>query len=519
MYAVRATILLLALQLLSRCLGIIREIAIAWRFGASASTDAYFVAFSIPNAFYVVVGTSLTAVIVPLLAKYEAQGQHHESMRVASLAINVVLLFIGMLALGGILGASKIAWALGGGFSAATLKLTTQFTALMMPSIVFLSVAGVMAGLLNCRHIFGPPALGPIALNLVIILGALLAGAGGPRGMLGLVIATVLGSVSFAAIQLFSLRGIGYRHRWTFDIKDPVVKRIFNMLWPVVMLSGFNYLYTIIDFRLASAMTEGSITALNYASKLIQLPQGLFAMAVTTAIFPALSKLVHNAQEDEMASLLVKGLRVIIVLAAPAAVGLAVIGEPLIQLLFQRGAFGAQATTMTSSALLYMTIGLIGFCLNIPLIRAFYALQDLHTPLFVGLFSVGVKFLLSLALGETMKHNGLALATSIAVLLNASILALLMQRRLQCFLDYKFFIFARNVIITACLMGGSVYLLNSFLTTCFQSGSIQLVARLAADIVVGTIVFLLVAWLFRVNEVQELLSRMLPLLKRLHLIT
>jgi putative peptidoglycan lipid II flippase len=501
----RATLLLLALTLLSRALGLVREMVIAWRFGASAETDAFFVAFSIPYAFYAVVGMSLTAVIVPLLAEYQAKGRHDDAMHAASVVVNVVMLSIGTLAVGGMVAAPQIAWILGGGFDQATLNMATQFIVLMMPSIVFMSVAGVLAGILNNRHVFGSPAIGPVVMNIVIILGAIVGGAW--VGIQGLVVATVLGALSFLAVQLPALHRIGYRHRWALSFTDRAVTRIAGSIWPVMLVSGLGFIYILIDFRLASGLAEGSITALNYAWKFIQLPQGLFVVAVTTAIFPALSKLASEARLEEVGNLLRKGLRVIVLLAVPGTMGLMIIGQPLIELLFERGAFDAQATAMTGSALFFLTIGLIGFSLSLPLIRGFYALQDRHTPLVVGSVSVVIKLLLSLWVLGTMQHNGLALATSITALLNASVLGLLLQRRLPGLFDRAFYSFSRRVLLAAGLMGLVVYMLDELLAALFPSVFTMLAARMMVDVVVGAIVFAGMTWLFRLDETRLLVAR------------
>jgi putative peptidoglycan lipid II flippase len=508
----RATLLLLALALLSRVFGLVREMVIAWRFGASAETDAFFVAFSIPYAFYTVVGMSLTAVIVPILADYEAQGRPDEAMRMASLVINVVLISIGALAVAGIVGAPQVAWVLGGGFDEATLKLAAQFTALMMPSIVFMSVAGVLAGILNNRHVFGAPAFGPVAMNLVIIMGAIIGGAW--AGIQGLVVGTVLGALSFALVQLPALRRIGYRHRWAFSLNDKAIVRIAVIIWPVMLVSGFSFLYTLIDFRLASGLTEGSITALNYANKFIQLPQGLFVLAVTTAIFPTLSKLAANARQEEMIALLSKGLRMILLLAVPGTVGLIVVGQSLVELLFQRGAFGTHAAAMTSSALLFLTIGLVGFCVNVPLIRGFYASQDRRTPLLVGLLSVGVKLLLSLGLVRVLQHNGLALATSITILLNASVLAFYLQRKLCGLFDASFFSFVMRLLVAAGVMGLVVFVLDKALVSHLPSGVMMLAGGVLLEVIVGIAAFASMAWLLRLDELRGVITQTSSIMKR-----
>ncbi len=346
----RATVVILALTLLSRFLGLGREMAIAYRFGATGTTDAFLVAFLIPYTFYGVVGMALATVIVPLFAEYAAQGRREEAWRVMSLVVNAVLVVLGGLALLGVAGAPLIAWVLGAGFPEETLQLATVLTAVLMPSIVFMTLAGVFGGILNANNIFGPPAFGPAAMNLAIISAALVGSV--MFGVYALAVGALAGAVLFALVQWPALRHVGFRYSRTLSFREPAVRRVVGLMWPVVLTSGIGSLYLMIDWRLASGLAEGSIAALNYANKLMQLPQGLFVTAVATAIFPTLSRLAAESRLAELAGALRRGMKVILLLAVPGAVGLLVLREPVVALLFERGAFDARATAMTAGGAL-----------------------------------------------------------------------------------------------------------------------------------------------------------------------
>ena len=198
--------------------------------------------------------------------------------------------------------------------------------------------------------------------------------------------------------------------------------QVLSSLWPVFLITSISQVYTIIDLRLASGLAEGSITALNYARKLMQLPYGIFVSAITTAIFPTLSRLVAQESIAEAAATLRKGMKVILLLALPCSIGLGVLRQPITILLFERGAFNSQASAMTAEGLLYYAFGLVGLCLYLPLTRGFFAMQDMRTPFFICLGMVAVKLFLSLAFRASLKHGGLALATSAAISLNAVML-------------------------------------------------------------------------------------------------
>jgi putative peptidoglycan lipid II flippase len=508
----RATVLILALSLLSRFLGLGREMAIAYGFGTGGTSDAFFVAYIIPYIFYGVIGMALTTVIVPVFAEYEAGGRRDEAWRVFSLVTNTVFLAMAALALLGVAGAPFIAGTLGAGFKPETLQLATRLTAVMMPAIVFMTVAGVFAGILNANKVFGPPAFGPAAQNFTIIAGALIGGK--IWGIYGLAGGAVAGAVVLGLVQLPALRYVGFKYYFHMDMKHPEVRRVAVLLLPVILMSGIMQVYTLVDWRLASGLAAGSISALNYANKLMNLPQGLFVTAVATAIFPTLSQLIAENRQGEMARVLQRAMKVILLLGVPGAIGLMVLREPVVTMLFQRGAFDAQSTSMTAGALLFYAIGLAGLCLNLPLIRGFFAMHDTRTPFIISAATLVVKIMLSLVLVRFLQHAGLALATSLTVILNMFIFALILRRRLPGLFDRPFFNFASRVLVSAGLMGFAVYGLDGLLAVRLPGSGLALIARVGTDIIMGAAVFVAAGLILRLDELFNIIRFLYEIIAR-----
>lgn len=493
----RATIIVMIMSGLSRLLGLGRETAIAHQFGATSATDAYLVAYTIPNIFYGVAGLALATVIVPIFAEYVAKGRRDEAWRLCSLVTNALVVFTVAAALVGMLAAPLIVGLLGQGFPPETFNLAVQLTIFMLPSIVFFSLAGLFMGILNANNIFGIPAFGSAAMNIVIIFGALVLGRF--YGVYGLAAGALGGALTMALIQIPVLRRAGFRYHFIFDFRHPEVKRVLALVFPLTLGLSVNQIYLMVDWVLASGLAEGSIAALNYANKLIQLPQSLFVLAISTAIFPTLSKQIAENKPAEMAATLRRGIKVVLMLTIPAGAGILILREPIVTLLFQRGAFDARATEMTAAALLFFSIGLIGLCMVMILSRGFFAMQDTRTPVVITLSTLVVKFGASLALMGYFAHAGLALGTSITALLNMVILAYLLHRRLPV-LTADLLRFLGGVIAAAAVMVLVVHFTDAFLAGVFAGSGMALLIRIILDIIVGALMFFVAGFLLRLDE-------------------
>ncbi len=500
----RATVVVMVMLGLSRVLGLGREAAIAHQFGATYITDAFFVAYTVPNIFYAVAGVALATVIVPIFTEYLTQNRREEAWRLCSMITNALIVFTALGAVAGMFLAPVIVGILGTGFAPETFRLSVQLTMIMFPSIIFFSLAGLFMGILNANNVFGLPAFGSAAMNIVIISAALFLG--GIYGVQGLAFGVVGGAATMAMIQLPVLRKLGFRYKLELNLKHPEVKRVLYLMLPLTLGLSVNQVYLMVDWVLASGLAEGSIAALNYANKLIQLPQSLFVLAVSTAIFPTLSRYVSEGRPQEMAATLRRGIKVVLLLAVPAVAGLVVLRYPIVTLLFQRGAFDTVATEMTAVALLFFSIGLVGHCLVMLVSRGFFAMQDMTTPVYVTVGTLVVKLGASIMLVGPMGHAGLALGTSITALLNTFILLWLLHRRLPDLLNKELIKFASGVMFAALVMALSVYLADFMFARIWADTGIELVIRVASGIFLGTAVFFLAGMLLRLDELNNILK-------------
>jgi len=299
-----------------------------------------------------------------------------------------------------------------------------------------------------------------------------------------------------------ALRRVGFKYTLAFNLRDPAVGEMLKMMAPILIVTGISQIYTMVDLRFASGLEAGSIAVLNYARKLMQLPQALFVASVTTAIFPTLSKLAAEERKTELAAILQKALKVILLLAIPASVGMIVLRNPIVALLFERGAFDLQATVRTADALMYYSLGLFALCVYLPLTRAFYALKDTSTPLWILLGTVGLKILLSYGLVRVLFQCGLALATSLTIMLNAGVLSAILYRRIPKLFAGSFFGFCCKSVLASVLMGVVIYGMDSFIEAYFKTAGWMMVLRVAGEVSVGLVTFLALGWLLKLDELQ-----------------
>lgn len=425
---IRATLVIIIMNLVSKVLGFVRETIIAREYGATYLTDAYNSAYTIPYFLQMVLGMALVTSIVPVMTKYLLRGEQDEAWKIASITMNWTVLMMSLLAALGIVSAGAVVRTITPGFSGETAQLTTTLTMIMFPSIVLMGAGMLMTGILNSRRYFAMAAFAPAFANIIIILAVFSLGY---LGIQYLAWGTLLSMAGYLLIQIPALRKAGFRYVWSWDIRHPDVKNIFANLLPIFLGTAVNQVYLAINRYFASGLGEGSISALNYAGKLMNLPMGIFVLAVSSAIFPTLSEHAAAGNRQNLAKTLNRGLKMVLLVTLPAAAGLMVLSSPVVKLLFERGAFDPTATAMTAEALFYFSIGMFAMAVNMLLTRAYYALGDVRTPLLIGFLSILVNILASQKLTIIMGHSGLATANTIAAVFCTIFLYLLLRRQLK----------------------------------------------------------------------------------------
>ncbi len=429
----RAATLVIGAFILSRALGLGREIIIGRQFGTTRELDAYLAAFRIPDLiFQLIAGGALGSAFIPTFTTYLAHDQEREAWRLASSIINLVLVVLTACAvLAGLLAPWLVETIVVPGFTAGEQALTVQLMRIMLVSPVVFGLSGVIMGILNSRQHFLLPALAPAAYNLSIIGGAVLLAP--TMGIHGLAVGVVVGSFMHLGIQIPQLVRQRMSYSPAIDVSHPGVREVGRLMLPRMLGLATVQINFLVNTFLASTLAEGSLAALNYAWLLMMLPQGIFAMGIATAAFPTFSELAAMGRAEELQAALGETLRLIMFISIPSTVALIVLGEPLIQLLLQRGRFDPSSTQAVAWALQFYALGLVAHSALEILTRGFYSMHDTRTPVAVGAGSMLLNIILSLAFIGRLQHGGLALANSLATVFEIVILLLLIRGRLGGF--------------------------------------------------------------------------------------
>jgi putative peptidoglycan lipid II flippase len=423
---------LMAGTLLSRVLGWVRDKAIYYEFGASARTDAYWLAFNIPDLlYYMLAGGALSAAFIPVFTRYLADKDDETSSHVGSTIANLLMLVspIGIvlwIALAPYL-VKAVAW----GFDPGSEKyrLCVLYSRILAPMVFFTTLSALASGILNSYRHFTAPAIAWCAYNVAIIAAAFLLA---PRmGIPGLCIGVIVGSVLMVVVQAPAVLRCGFRYRPVLDLRHPGVRRIGVLFFPLMISLGISQISLLMMPQiLASFFSEGAVTAVRAANRLIILPLGLFAVSISTAAFPTLTTQAMLEITPEFRRTLAKTLRVILVLAIPSTIALMVLNECIVRTLWSGGDFGEGATAAAAFALFFFAIGLVGHSSIQLLNRGFYALHNTVTPAIVGVATIGLNVALVLWLrGSGIGYGSPAVASSAAVLVNMAVTAYLLRRR------------------------------------------------------------------------------------------
>jgi len=450
--------------LISRILGLIRDSVVAYFFGTQASADAFYVAFRIPNLLRRLLAEgSLTMAFVPVFTESLRQSRE-EGKKVADIVFTYLSILLTLITILGIIFAPQIVRLIAYGFSSSPDKfaLTVYLTRLMFPYIFLVSLMALAMGILNTFKIFGAPSASPILLNLGIIGGAAIASHWFAEPTVGLAVGVLVGGIMQLLLQLPWLSREGMLPRFNFDWRNPALKRIALIMIPSIYGGAVYQVNVLVITLLASFLPNGSVSFLWYADRVNEFPLGLFAVAVATATLPTLSDHAADQNHQAFKETLNYGLRIALSESIPAMIGIWLLAEPIVRVLFQRGEFTAESTIGTAGALRMFAVG-IPFITGVRnVVPAYYAMKDAKTPVIVATVALVVNAIASLVLMKYLSHMGLALSMAIASAANFFMLLYVFRRRMG-------------------LMGGRK-LAMGVLRTCVASLGIILVVMLARHV-------------------------------------
>ena len=425
MNLLRALLAISSLTLVSRILGYVRDFFIARAFGAGLATDAFFVAFRIPNLLRRLFAEgAFSQAFVPVLAEYRNRQPPEETKTLLDGVATVLFVALVIAALIGVVASPLIVYISAPGFSTdpAKFDLTVRMLRITFPYIAFISLVAFSAGVLNTWNHFSVPAITPALLNVSFIVTAVFFARYFDPPVVALAWAVFAGGVLQLAFQIPFLVRLGLLPRWRFDIRHPGVQRVLKLMAPAVFGVSVAQISLLINTIFASFLPTGSVSWLYYADRLMEFPAGMLGVALGTILLPSLSKYHASGDEAEYSRLLDWGLRLTFLLALPCAAALAVIALPLVTALFQYGRFSSADAWLTRDALAAYSVGLLGMILVKILAPGFYARQNIRTPVKIGILTLFATQALNLALIVPLRHAGLALAIGLGACLNAALL-------------------------------------------------------------------------------------------------
>ncbi len=480
----RAASVIALATLASRVLGLGREVAIAHQFGASAAYDAFIIAFLIPHLLRKLLAEgALSSAFVPIYASLRA-GDPERASRFASTVGTVAILGFPIIVIAGIWGAPALVSLLADGFDPTKQALAAELTRWTFPFIMLVGLAALVMGVLNSHDHFFAPAFAPVLFNVGLILGAVAIAPYVEPPVMGLAWGVLLGGLGMLGFQLPFLRGrLDFHLRLWLNDED--LKRLFVLMGPTVLGLIVVELNVLVDNKLASRLADGSIASLQYGVRLFQLPLGVFAVAVATALLPRLSRLAEPSSRAQFVETLQTGLRLATLVLVPATVGLLVLGGPIVGVLFEHGAFTVDDSARTLGVLRWLSLGILGYGMTYLVTRAFYALGDTKTPMGISSVAVAVNIGLDLALIGPLGVGGLALATAIAGTVQVGLSLAILARRLRAPLTGSILADGAKLAWAAGCMGGAVYGIDTALAGAELGDAI----RAGTGLVVGIVTY------------------------------
>jgi putative peptidoglycan lipid II flippase len=503
--------------LLSRISGFLRDMVVAYFFGAGMATDAFLVAFRIPNFWRRLVGEgSMTVSFIPVYTEYLTQRTEKESQEVTHIAITIagILLFV-LTALGIIFSPVLIkifAWTWSP--TSEKFQLAVTLNRIMFPYLFFIGLFALSMGILNSLRHFFAPAFAAVFLNLSIIVSVFLFYYTFKVPVMTLALGVLAGGVIQFLFQIPFLWKRGITFRFNFNFRHPAIKRIGFLMIPGLIGTAVYQINQVIDMMFATSLPDGSVSYLYYADRLMEFPLGIFVIAIGTAALPSFSSLVAQGKTEEFKETVSFAFRLGSFICIPAAVGLIALSTPILNLLLQRGAFDYFATEMTAKALLCFSIGLWAIGGVRVLAPAFYSLQDTWTPFKIGLICLGVNIVLILIFIHPLKHAGLALATSLSSMLNLFLLYWTLNRRLGGFDVIKNIKALLKMFLCSFLMGLTAYSICSLGDWTVSGNTIKKVFLLGAGMGGGLGVYLASSYWMKNEEMLFLLNIVKRKLKR-----
>jgi len=493
--------------LASRIMGYLRDMAMSWGFGTSIAADAFYVAYRIPNLLRELLAEgSMSAAFIPVFTETLTTESRESARQLANAIFARLLVLLAVLTGLGILFAPFVVRGIAWGFRTEPDKylMTVTLTRMMFPYLFFIGLAALAMGMLNSLRSFLTPALSPVMLNIMTISSIVLSMWLLPNPIYGVAVGVVLGGMFQFLIQLPGLKKQGMMLRPQFAPGHPGVGKVARLAAPVLLSSSVTQINIFISTILASFLATGSITYLFYGMRFIHFPLGIFGIAIATAVLPTMSAQAARKEMAEFRETLSLGLRLVFFIMFPAMAGLITLRVPIVNLLLEHGQFDRLSTAGVAAALLYYAVGLWAFAGVRIVAQAFYSLQDTKTPVKIALLALATNILLSLSLMGPLAHGGLALATSLAAMLNLTLLTLALRKKIGHMDGRQILVSLLKIVPASVAMGVIGWWISRYPAWAVRGHTLYKLKLLGAGMGASIVFYLVAMWVLRSDELKFL---------------
>lgn len=496
----KTTIYVMIITFVSKLMGFFREITLSYYFGASSISDVYLISTSIPTVLFSFIAVAISAGYIPVYTKIENVRGESECNNFTNNLANLIIIVCTIIFIFGFIYTTEVVKIFASGFSNDSLDLAVFFTKITLGSIIFRSLFYLYSSYLQIKGNFYISLLSGIPFNLIIILSIILTIKTNiillPLGTVGAIF------IQFLMVLIFSYK-FGYRYKFTLNLNDDYIKKMMAITIPIMIGISINQINVIIDRTIASQIVVGGITALNYAYRLIEFIEGIFVVSIMTVMYPIISKLATNNLFSEIKAKLISVVTMINIVIIPIMTLTFLFSEEIIMFLYGRGAFDELALKLTSNALIYYSVGLLGFGITQVLSRVFYALDDINTPMKCNAIGLCINIILNIILSKIIGIGGIALATSISAILTTILLFITLRRKIGPLGLVNLIANFSKVTIVSILIGLIVKQIHIVLLLfCNRTYSLMI------SIIVSFIFYISIIMINKIFKINKMLSKM-----------
>lgn len=507
----KATFFVIIVTVLSKLFGFLREVVLGAFYGTSYKLDSLIAAQLLPGVFFASILASFSTTFIPIYNEILIKESKEKASRFVSKSLFLIVIAAFIVAVIGSIFSPLIVEIVFRGFDDSVKQLTLQLMRITFFYIVFLGANYVFQGFLQSNENFVVPVLVGIPFNVIIIFSAFLKR---EFDIYGVAVAFVLGYFSMVLFQIPFAVKKGFKFKLDFNLRDPYINKLFKLVLPVFIGSSVMSLNSFVDRYLASFLPEGSISALNFADKLNGVVYGIFSGSVSAVIYPYLSRFFSSGKKEEFKKYLVLSINSLILIMVPITATVLVLSREIVQFVYERGAFDSRSTYLTSGALMFFSLGYLGYAVREILSRTFYSIQDTLTPMKNGIFAVVINIILNIVLVKFLKHRGLALGTSIVAYVSVFLLMRSLFRKIgKIELKSSLVVFIK-ALFASFVMAISIIFAKNLIQVKTPVTFITKVINLSIWGFCGVISYSTVIYLLKIKEAQWILKNSIKVLKK-----